>query len=319
MKLERLSNGSLKVSNFDIASFMNKGERGLPGPLDSKWFDEAIAVHRVRSLKGKFPSVFMNHTSDKNSKIIGKITSLRFENNLLIADLELDAGPIADQFEKGELQSRSIEFNYQNRFIAGVAILDKSKEGHFEEELSEVALEDVDFGKITVTSLVYQDTTMTKEEIQLMIDTAVKAALESAKSTQLSYDPAAEREKIAAEVKSEVEKPVNAKLAELEMELAINKLQAAKVPFTANQIKRKLAEFSTKGEKDLWVELQIEKFAKGTLSVTETEDLTPETYLAKEFADLGGKEKLGFSKEEYVELHLEATKECWDDIKKDLK
>ena len=319
---ELLPDGSLKINDFDMASFMNKGERGLKGPLDTQWFTEAIAVHHIRSMKGKLPSVFLNHTSKPNSKIIGKIISLKFEDNLLKGDILIEDKVVADKINKGLLQSRSIEFNYDHRFIAGVAFLEEN-DGHFEEELSPISLEDVDFGKITLNQLKYQqpttDITMTKEEIQLMIDTAVKAALESAKSVQLSYDPAQEREKIAADVKAEVEKPVNAKLAELEMELAINKLQSAKVPFTANQVKRKLAEFSTKGEKDLWVELQIEKFSKGTLSVTETEDLSPETYLAKEYDAQGGMDKLGFSKQDYVALHLESTKSIWDEIKKDLK
>ena len=303
---------------------MNKGERGLPGPLDEKWFNEAIAVSRVRAMKGKNSSTFYKHTSDKTAKTVGVLENLRFEDHFLVGDVTIDDPEVAAKVESGELSEWSIEFNYQNRYIAGVAILEKGKEGHFSEEMLEYEYEGIDEGKTILTSLMYKpvlmDTKMTKEEIQLMIDTAVKNAFEAGSTQKLSYDPVQERELIKAEVKAEVEKPVVQKLTELEMELAFTKLKQAGVPFTSNQVKRKLAEFSTKGEKDLWVELQIEKFAKGTFKTeVDAEDMTPETYLSKEFDTQGGVEKLGFSKQEYVEMHLESTKSIWSEIKKDLK
>lgn len=329
MRFERTDKG-LMVYDFDMASHLLKSDRNeLKAHIGPDYFKDAIVVDKMRRAKGKKPAVFMNHTDKPDSRIIGTIEEMRYTNNKLygdifIEDTWLDAKGvrISDRFESGKIQERSIEFNPDSPFIAGVALLDEA-EGHFSEELVSVSAgkyENLhageDLGKINLVSLkvakVIEDKLNMSEDLKAVLEQlkALNTRIDSIeKSDTKEYDPFEENSVKNAQVQEQAQVLALEQSLKTSTEMWVLRLEKSGSSLTAKQIRKKLAVAKTL--KDLEYEGQLLELRSrnGVKLEADPEESSPETILRSEYE--GGKAKGKFvtlSFDDYKNINKEFVK-----------
>lgn len=144
-KFEKLADGSVLVPNVEIMSYLKAGDRPefkMPGDCDDAWFQRVEATCRLMEAKGKFPRLLRGHNEPgKPAEVIGKLRNVRWESPWLRADVLATEPAAIGKLSRGEFPSRSAEFYYGTAHLHALS-LTEGEPGHFEEELSDLALAD---------------------------------------------------------------------------------------------------------------------------------------------------------------------------------
>lgn len=143
-KWERKPEGVL-IPGVEIMSLLSKDERPefkMPGDCDEAWMLRVVDTCAKMAAKGKYPRLLRRHnTPNMPAEVIGKLTNVRWESPWLKADALATEPAAIGKLARGEMPSRSAEFYYSTAYLHGLS-LTEGEPGHFEEELSDLALAD---------------------------------------------------------------------------------------------------------------------------------------------------------------------------------
>lgn len=137
---------AVRVRNVEVMSLIRPEERpdfamSEPG-VDTVWLKSAIAMAQQLQAEGKYPKLFLRHNKPyEEAPVIGRLENLRWEAPWIVADVVVTNPEAIEMLKRGELPTRSAEFNYATRHLWGMALIQGEK-GHFDTEIPEMILKD---------------------------------------------------------------------------------------------------------------------------------------------------------------------------------
>lgn len=136
-KTTKLENGALVVHDVPLMGEQQLTEKHFKNKtIDRKWMTRALETFSKQREIGKRPLLWDAHNSkDKAAKVIGRLDNLRI-NELegqawLYADVIITEPSQQEKFLAGGAPSKSVEFQPDNFYLRGLALLD-GHEGHFD-------------------------------------------------------------------------------------------------------------------------------------------------------------------------------------------
>lgn len=253
-KTTKLDNGALVVHDVPLMGPQKLEEKHFKNKnIDRAWMNRAIETFTKQSKIGKRPLLWDAHnTKDKAARVIGRLDNLRITEingeDWLCADVIITDEAHQSKFLAGGSPSKSVEFQPDNHYLRGLALLD-GHEGHFDYGIPDFVPEGLyeelvalgaDTG-FTVLCHSQAETakgnTMTNEELLAAINAANKplldklnaveaelATVKNAKQTSTNAgDPMEEVQKIRAEA----EAAANVKLSKIQRDNKIDSYAVA--------------------------------------------------------------------------------------------
>lgn len=271
-KTTKLENGALVVHDVPLMGEQQLTEKHFKNKnIDRAWMSKALATFAKQREIGKRPLLWDAHNSkDKAAKVIGRLDNLRI-NELdgqawLFADVIITEPSQQEKFLAGGAPSKSVEFQPDNFYLRGLALLD-GHEGHFDygipdfvpeglyEELVALGADASSLVMCHSQAATAKGTNMTNEELLAAINAANKPLLEKLNSLESELATVKNSKSGTGDVDEALKDVENRKEAEKQVEVA-NVKRAAKVSaYTAQLaaktktpealVKRKLESFKT--------------------------------------------------------------------------
>ena len=195
-KTSKLENGALVVHGVPLMGPQKLEEKHFKNKvIDRAWMNKALATFAKQREVGKRPLLWDAHnTKDKAARVIGRLDNLRIEEldsqPWLYADVIITDESQQAKFLAGGAPSKSVEFQPDNHYLRGLALLD-GHEGHFDYGIPDFVPEGlyeelVALGADTACTVLCHSgaqtakgtTTMTNEELLAAINAANKPLLE---------------------------------------------------------------------------------------------------------------------------------------------
>lgn len=134
---EKLASGALKVLDVPLMGPQKLTEKHFKvKDINEKWMSKAIETFAEQKKLGKLPLLWDAHNErDKAAGVIGRLDNLRVEQldgePWLYADVIITDELHKQKFLEGKSPSKSVEFQPDNYYMRGLALLD-GHEGHFD-------------------------------------------------------------------------------------------------------------------------------------------------------------------------------------------
>lgn len=103
--------------------------------IDRAWLERSLQTFQDNKAKGKMPYLWDRHNSRETpAQVIGRLDNLRIEDEWLYADVIITDEKHQQKFLAGKSPSKSVEYQPDNYYLRGLALLD-GHEGHFDFEV----------------------------------------------------------------------------------------------------------------------------------------------------------------------------------------
>lgn len=245
----------LLVRNVELMTTLKQSDRSeLQQDIGEPWLHAAIGRFEQDKSEGRLPKLFRGHNrKDKAAPVIGRIDSLRLQNNWLVGDMLLTEPKAIEQFKRGEMPSRSAEFNPGRNFFKGLSLLE-GHEGHFDDKLPELVpgalMLSADGDNLTVTlnrPIDLKETEMTKDEIVALVKEAVTEALKAQpkKDDPKKTDVEVEMQLAVERVEANAQKQVDEFKRKTQIETYVVALSRKGHKFSDNQLRRIFEDMKT--------------------------------------------------------------------------
>jgi hypothetical protein len=136
-RTKQLDNGSLRVFDVPLMGPQKLREKQFKvKDINEGWMKKALETFETQQAKGKLPLLWNRHNErNKAAEVIGRLDNLRIEHldgePWLYADVLITDEVEIEKFLKGKSPSKSVEFQPDNYYLRGLALLD-GQEGHFD-------------------------------------------------------------------------------------------------------------------------------------------------------------------------------------------
>lgn len=134
---EKLKSGALLVKDVPLMGPQTLTEKHFKiKNIGLEWMNAAVARFAENKSKGKMPYLWDRHNSrDQAAKVIGRLDNMRVGEvdgeDWLFADVIITDPAEQQKFLEGKSPSKSVEFQPDNYYLRGLALLD-GHEGHFD-------------------------------------------------------------------------------------------------------------------------------------------------------------------------------------------
>lgn len=134
---ENLASGALLVRDVPLMGPQKLTEKHFEiKDIDADWMAEAVKTFAEQKRLGKMPLLWDRHnTREVAAQVIGRLDNLRIEEldgePWLYADVIITDEGHQQKFLDGKTPSKSVEFQPDNHYLRGLALLD-GHEGHFD-------------------------------------------------------------------------------------------------------------------------------------------------------------------------------------------
>lgn len=219
--------------------------------IDKKWMAKGLQTFEANKAKGKLPYLWDRHNSKETpAKVIGRLDKLRIDDlngaPWYFADVIITSPEHQQKFLNGEYPSKSVEFQPDNHYLRGLALLD-GHEGHFDATIPDFVPEGLydelvalgadatctvlchsasPFAKGNTMTLSKEDLAAIAETLKPVVEGIVDVKLAANKPTVSNGDVMADLQ----QVREEAEAKANVKLAKLQRD---NKIEAYAVALNA--------------------------------------------------------------------------------------
>lgn len=134
---QKLKNGNLLVKDVPLMGPQKLTEKHFKvKDINRDWMAKGIETFAEQKRIGKLPLLWDRHnTADKAAQVIGRLDNLRIEEldgePWYFADIIITDEAHQQKFLAGKTPSKSVEFQPDNYYLRGLALLD-GHEGHFD-------------------------------------------------------------------------------------------------------------------------------------------------------------------------------------------
>ena len=249
-KTKKLENGSLMVFDVPLMGEQKLTEKHFKNKtIDRAWMSKALATFAKQREIGKRPLLWDAHNSkDKAAKVIGRLDNLRI-NELdgqawLYADVVIVDPAQQEKFLAGGAPSKSVEFQPDNFYLRGLALLD-GHEGHFDygipdfvpeglyEELVALGADASSLVMCHSQAATAKGTNMTNEELLAAINAANKPLLEKLNSLESELTTVKNAKSGTGDVETALQQVRDEERANAEVKLAKAQRNATITAYTA--------------------------------------------------------------------------------------
>ena len=143
-RFEETSEG-LTLFNVEIMSTLTRVDRPqMPFDIDVTWLNKAVTVFMERKqVLNRRPLAMRRHNvKGLPAEVVGRLDNLRVENNWIIGDVTVTNPLAIEKLKRGEFPTRSAEFDPERHLLWGLS-LTEGQEGHFDDDLPELVLEEL--------------------------------------------------------------------------------------------------------------------------------------------------------------------------------
>lgn len=139
-RTEQLGSGALLVKDVPLMGPQKLTEKHFKvKDIDRGWMQRALDTFTANKAKGKMPYLWDRHNSrEQAAQVIGRLDNLRIDQlegaDWLFADVIITDPAHKQKFLEGKSPSKSVEYQPDNYYLRGLALLD-GHEGHFDFEV----------------------------------------------------------------------------------------------------------------------------------------------------------------------------------------